>query len=114
MDARQWAAAVDELGRSRLYPENLGTGAPFEPDVRLQDYLEAACRDRMGDPARAAELRRAVRDYTLKNLDDRGPNAYIGGLVLERLGETGRARELLRTAQQPEPEILEAVKRYGR
>lgn len=114
MERREWREAVDELGKSRLYPENLGTGAPFAPDVRLQDHLEAACQDRMGNPARANELRRAVRDYTLKNWQDRGPNAYIGGLVLERLGDTARARELLRTAQPPEPGILAAIRRYER
>ncbi len=114
MGRREWPGAVDHLGRSRLYPEKLGTGAPFEPDVRLQDYLEAVCQDRMGNGVKAGELRQAVRDYTLKHREDRGPNAYIGGLVLERSGDTAMARELLRTAQQPEREILEAVRKFGR
>ncbi len=113
MERRDWPAAVGELGKSRLYPENLGTGAPFEPDVRLQDFLEAACQEKMGRVTRVVELRGAIRDYTLKNWRDRGPGAYIGALVLERLGDTARSRELLRTAQQPEAEILDAVRKYG-
>ncbi len=114
MNSGRWAAAIDELEKSKLYPEELGTGAPFEPDVRLQDYLEALCRERMGDAAKAGEIRQAIRDYTLKHWEERGPDAYFGGLVLERMGDAAKAGEIFKWAPKPRPEILAAVRKFSR
>lgn len=114
MGRGDWTGAVDALERSKLYLENLGTGAPFGPDVRLQDYFEALCQDRLGNTAKAGGIRNAVRDYSLEHWDERGPNAYFGGLVLERMGEKAKARELFKTAPAPEPEILAAVRKFSR
>jgi tetratricopeptide (TPR) repeat protein len=114
MGRRDWAGAVEHLEKSKLYPENLGTGAPFAPDVRLQDYFEALCQEKMGNRAKADEIRRAVVDYSFKHWEEHGPNAYFGGLVLERSGETAQARELFKTAPAPEPKILAAVKQFNR
>lgn len=114
MGRGDWGGAVDELEKSKLYPENLGTGAPFEPDTRLQDFFEAVCQDRIGNRVKADAIRNAVRDYSLKHWDERGPNAYFGGLVVERMGEKAKARELFKTAPAPEPEILAAVRKFSR
>ncbi|HYA49366.1 MAG TPA: tetratricopeptide repeat protein, partial [Burkholderiales bacterium] len=109
-----WARAIDEWEKSKLYPETLGTGAPFEPDARLQDYFEAVCLDRLGNAAQARAIRGAMRDYSLKHWNERGPNAYFGALVLERMGEEAKARQLFKTASLPEPEVLAALKKYAR
>ena len=114
MGRGDWTAAVEHLERSKLYPENLGTGAPFDPDVRLQDYFIALCMERMGNAARANELRKGIRDYSLRHRDERGPGAYFGGLVLERLGDRASSRELLKTAAAPDPEVLAALKKLSR
>jgi tetratricopeptide (TPR) repeat protein len=104
MRKSDWASAVEHLEASKLYPESLGTGAPFNPDVRLQDYLEAICEERRGNPDRAEELRQSVLDFTLAHWDERGPGAYCGGLVLRRAGQERKALELLGAV--PEPAIL--------
>ncbi|HYA48964.1 MAG TPA: DUF5107 domain-containing protein, partial [Burkholderiales bacterium] len=114
MGRGEWAQAVDEWEKSKLYPENLGTGAPFEPDARLQDYFEALCQDRLGNAAQARGIRNAIRGYSLKHWNERGPDAYFGALVLEQMGEEARARQLFKTAAAPGPEILAALKKYGR
>ncbi len=113
MGRGDWAAAVDQFEKSKLFPENLGTGTPFEPDLRLQDYFIALCQERMGNAAKAGELRKSIREYSLKHRDERGPGAYVGGLVLERLGDTAAGRELLKTAAAPDAEILAALKKFG-
>ena len=107
MRKADWAAAVEHLEASELYPESLGTGAPFHPDVRLQDYLESLCEERRGHPARAVELRRAVLDFTLAHWDERGPGAYCGALVLEAAGRRAEAAGLFRAV--PRPEILSKI-----
>ena len=106
-----WAEAVRALELSKLYPEKLGTGAPFRPDSRMQDYLIALCLDRMGEKDQAAALREAIRDYTLTYWDEPQPYAYFGGLVLEKLGRREdrlKAREIL-AGPKPSAEIMAVV-----
>ncbi len=114
MQKAAWPSAVDALEKSKLYPERLGTGAPFNPDTRMQDYLIALALDRMGEKDKAAALREAIRDYTLTYWDESQPHGYFGGLVLEKLGRKEdrlRARELLGRAARPSAEILDLIRR---
>ena len=109
MQKSAWPAAVEALEKSKLYPEKLGTGAPFHPDTRMQDYLIALSLDRMGERDKAAALRQAIRDYTLTYWDESQPYGYFGGLILEKLGgkeDRLKARELLSRAGRPSAEIL--------
>ncbi len=109
MKKAAWPDAVQALEKSKLYPEKLGTGAPFHPDSRMQDYLIALCLDRMGEKDKAAALRTAIRDYTLAYWDEAQPHGYFGWLVLEKLGRKEdrlKARELLSRAARPSADIL--------
>jgi len=110
IQSRNWAAAVEQLERSKDYPEKLGTGKPFDPDGRLQDYLEGLCYQKLGQKDKAERAFKAAADYTLKHLDGRGPGAYFGGHALERLGERQKAAEVLKKAALPSKDILEAIK----
>jgi len=109
MKKGDWANAVQALELSKLYPEKLGTGAPFHPDSRMQDYLIATCLDRMGEKDKAGALREGIRDYTLTYWDEPQPHGYFGGLVLEKLGKKEdrlKARELLLRASKPPTDVL--------
>jgi len=111
MKKKAWGEAVQALELSKLYPEKLGTGAPFHPDSRMQDYLIALSLDRMGEKDKAAALREAIRDYTLKYWDEPQPYGYFGGLVLEKLGRKEdrlKARELLGRPKPP-ADVLAAI-----
>lgn len=59
-------AAFDYLKKSEAYPENLGSGAPDNPDYRNQNYLRAKIYTRMGDRQKANEAEAAIRDYEKK------------------------------------------------
>jgi tetratricopeptide (TPR) repeat protein len=112
MKTRAWAEAIRALELSKLYPEKLGTGAPFHPDTRMQDYLIALCLDRMGEKQKAAALLESVREYTLTYWDESQPYAYFGGLVLQKLGRREdriRARELL-GRPRPSAEVLDVLR----
>jgi tetratricopeptide (TPR) repeat protein len=110
-----WADAIEALDLAKLYPEKLGTGAPFDPDLRMQDHLVSLCLDRMGERDKAAALREAIRDDTLANGDRPRPHDYFGGLVLEKLGRREdrlRARELL-GRPAPAAEVLRLLRDLG-
>jgi Tfp pilus assembly protein PilF len=109
MKKAAWADAVRALELSKLYPEKLGTGAPFHPDARMQDYLIALCHDRLGEKDKAAALREAIRDYTLTYWDEAQPHGYFGALVLEKIGRREdrlKSRELYSRSAKPAPEIM--------
>jgi Tfp pilus assembly protein PilF len=114
MAGREWPGAVEHLEASKLYPENLGTGAPFAPDVRLQDYLESLCEEKLGNPSKAEALMKAVLDYTVAHPEELGPGAYFGALVLMSSGDRAGAGPLLARARKPGPKILEAVRKITR
>ncbi len=109
---RKWSAAIDELEKSKLYPENLGTGKPFEPDFRLQDYLIALCYDRLGRKDAAEETRQGIYDYTIRHQGENTTHGYFGGLILQRFGKREdrlTARELLGKSRPP-AEVLTAIR----
>jgi len=110
MRAGSWAAAVQSLERSKDYPEKLGTGKPFEPDDRLQDYLAYLCFQRLGQKDKAEAALKAVADYTLAHLSAGGPGAYVGGLALQRTGQAQKAAEVLAKASRPPKEVLDLLR----
>ena len=65
------------------YPERLGTGAPADPDYRVQDYLLTFCYQEMKQPTQAAEAGRAsVRirhDVGCRKRNARSSRSRIGG-----------------------------------
>ncbi|MDW7759094.1 MAG: DUF5107 domain-containing protein [Acidobacteriota bacterium] len=111
MRSGRWAEAVERLDASKEYPERLGTGAPFHPDVRLQDYLAALCFDRMGLKDKAEERRRAVYEYTLARGHDQTTHNYFGALVLEYYGESENAAALPRRSP-PSADILSVLRLF--
>jgi tetratricopeptide (TPR) repeat protein len=110
MRERDWPAAVRELERSKEYPEKLGSGRPFDPDLRLQDYLLGLAYGRLGEADRAEAAFQAVVGFTLKFPESRGTGAYFGSLALRRAGQAQKAAEVDKRASPPPKEILEIIK----
>ena len=67
MKKGQYSQAVERLERSREYPERLGTGAPSDPDFRIQDYLLMFCYQESGTPAKAAEAGERINAYSSRH-----------------------------------------------
>jgi tetratricopeptide (TPR) repeat protein len=99
---QNYEQAIQHLEKAKTYPENLGSGKPYESDQRMQDYLIAYAYGRMGEREKADEIKRAIYDYSLEHLDSQGENQYFGGLALIDLGERRQGRELLRKYRLPE------------
>ncbi len=95
MASGRYRDAIDHLEAGKAYPENLGTGAPYEPDTRLQDYLIAVCWERVGRRGRAEAYRQAVADYTVRHGAGRGPGQLFGLLALRDLGRGAELDRLL-------------------
>ena len=93
---QNYEQALQHLEKAKTYPESLGSGQPYEPDQRMQDYLIAYSYDKMGNREKAEEIKKAIYDYTLEHLSVQGPNQYFSGMALIDLGERTQGRELMR------------------
>jgi tetratricopeptide (TPR) repeat protein len=47
MEKGDYRCAIGYIEKSKEYPEHLGRGRPYNPDFRLQEGLEAICRERL-------------------------------------------------------------------
>jgi Flp pilus assembly protein TadD len=94
-------AAAQRLQGAKEYPERLGTGAPSDPDYRVQDYLLMLCYQQMGQPGagRAAERRAAFNEYAARHSRP----------TLDQLGE--RLEEWRTSGTQDDP--LTALRRLS-
>lgn len=95
MKSNDYAAAIDQLERSKNWPEHLGVGKPFNPDRRLQNYLEAHIYRQRGNERRARKRLEAVATYTTEHRTEWGVGHYLGALALRQLGQEAEARQLL-------------------
>ena len=96
IEEKNYEQAIQCLEKAKTYPENLGSGQPYEPDQRMQDYLIAYCYGKLGNRDRAEEIKKAIFDYTFEHMLDQGENQYFGGMALIDLGERIQGRELMR------------------
>lgn len=103
---KNWAAALSEIARSREYPETLGTGRPYDPDQRIQDFLEALCLEKLGRTAEARTKYQNIIDYSQKFPS--GPYAVFYELSLLRLGQKAPASA---PGQAGPGEFMEKIKR---
>jgi tetratricopeptide (TPR) repeat protein len=60
---KKYSAAVKFIEKSKLWPENLGVGKPYDVDTRVQDYLSAYCLTKMNKAMDATALKKALADY---------------------------------------------------
>ena len=99
---RNYERALQHLEKAKTYPENLGSGRPYEPDQRMQDYLIAYSYNKLGNKEKAEEIKKAIYDYTLEHISTQGENQYFGGMALIDLGERTQGRKLMRKNRLPE------------
>ena len=64
MKTGHFDSAIAHLNQSREYPERLGTGAPADPDYRVQDYLLMFCYRETRRQALAAEAQARISSFT--------------------------------------------------
>jgi len=62
----EYELALSHIDQSELYPENLGSGAPYAPDLRDQNSLRKMIYDKTGQRELSLEAEKAILDYSKK------------------------------------------------
>jgi len=99
---KKYSEALAFIQKARQWPERLGAGKPYDVDSRIEDYLEAHCRTRLGEQASGERLyRRVVEQTTEKNARDSQYLLHL--LALQKLDRDGEAGKALDTWIAGEP-----------
>lgn len=95
IDKGKYTDAISLLEQSKLWPENLGVGKPYEPDSRMQDYLLAVAYQRTDKSSKSENLLQEIADYSLKHINNLSLKSYFGILALRKIGKTSEAQTLI-------------------
>lgn len=102
IEQRKYKDALQDIESSKLWPENLGSGKPYDPDNRLQNYLAAFCEDQLHNAKEADDLEEDIMDYTLDSNNWNGQNNsvifsnYLGAKTLRNEGKEYEADKLMK------------------
>jgi len=86
IQAKKWTAATSKVEKSRLWPENLGVGKPFNPREILQDYLAAMVNKARNNQQQFSKYMEAV----ISQSDKLNINSQEQALVILALKNTGK------------------------
>ncbi|MCP4725786.1 MAG: DUF5107 domain-containing protein [bacterium] len=103
MKDEDYRKAIDYLEKSKEFPERLGTGEPYEPDNRLQEYLQSMCYDRMNRSGDGDKIRLDIYNYTDRNRTEPGQSYYFALLTLRDLGKSGESDRLVKDLEAKFP-----------
>ena len=103
LEKKQYSKALDYIKKSKEWPENLGTGKPYEPDNRLQNFIQAHCELKLGNDKLADKYYQKIIDYSRNHWDAsrNKVNTYLSILAFQREGKT---KELALAMKQWEEE----------
>ncbi len=95
---KKYGDAVKMIEKSKGWPENLGVGKPYDVDIRIQDYLNAYCLEKMKKAGETAVLKKSVVDYTTKNSHPSFSN-ILAIETLKAQGDKTGAEDLIKKMQ---------------
>jgi tetratricopeptide (TPR) repeat protein len=96
---KKYRQAIKYLNDARKWPENLGSGSPYNPDTRLHDFIAAFCQMKLGKMHEAEKLYNNIASYSLDKehwMGGKNPiDNYISMLVLDKEGKQLELKELM-------------------
>lgn len=88
LEKKKYKRVIEYLNSSKEYPENLGSGKPYEPDSRQKDFIAAYCETKLGNKKSADNYYQQIIDYSSKRSDRDDPiNFYITTMALKAQGK---------------------------
>ena len=61
---KKFGDAIKMIEKSKEWPEKLGVGKPYDVDIRVQDYLNVYCLEKMKKSGETAGLKKSIVEYT--------------------------------------------------
>jgi Tfp pilus assembly protein PilF len=109
---QKYETANAALEKSKEYPENLGVGKPYEPDNRIQDYLQAYIMNKTGKATLANGLLEKVKTLSQTQLskNNLSLNNMLYFSLLQKDGDAQKISQILQQIKTAELEKLPVSK----
>jgi len=101
MKNKQYKKALQFIAEAKLWPENLGTGKPYDIDIdeRLENWLNYMCYTSLGDSETAKESLRKILAFTPKVdntvMNFLPANQLVSAWAIEKTSSAKKAEEWL-------------------
>lgn len=88
MKEKKYKEALKYVNSSKNWPENLGAGKPYEPDVRFQDFISGYCYNIIGDKKMAENSVNEIIKFSQKQWGNNNDpsNIFIANKVYNERG----------------------------
>lgn len=106
IDDGEFDSALEYLNRAKTSPENLAAGEPYNPDIRLQNYLIAMVHQQVGNQDQAEEHLNDVVNYTREHPNRGGSGQYVGVLAMRNMGQENEARQYLDSLRNGRSDLI--------
>ena len=87
--------AIDILHESKIWPENLGVGKPYNPDERIENYLIYYCLAKLNDESSKKYLLNIIK-YSEMNINNLDANHILGYFALNIIGGDKLSNDFLK------------------
>ena len=92
--------ALGKVKEAKQWPENLGVGKPFDPDERIDDFLEGLILEKQGNTKEAKLAYQNVMDRTDLEIGRTSQGNILGLFLLVKNGKQDKAHSLYLLAEQ--------------
>jgi len=105
---KKYSEAIKMIEKSKEWPESLGVGKPYTPDIRIQDYLKIYCLEKLNRKSETEVLRKSIIDFTNGRLSPSFSN-ILAVKILKEKGDTNGADNLIQKLSAKENPIQKWV-----
>ncbi|MEO5893108.1 MAG: DUF5107 domain-containing protein [Ferruginibacter sp.] len=99
VEQKKYQQATRYLDDARKWPENLGSGSPYNPDTRLHDFIAAFCETKLGKMSEAKNYYQKITSYSIDKENWIGGRNYVDNyisvLVLNRNGKKDELKQVM-------------------
>jgi len=104
MKKQKYKTAMTYAEKALLWPVNLGSGKPYNPDERIENFILAFCSEKLGREANSNTYYSKVSDYEVSKKSMDNALLYLQVLSLENTESKEAAQKLLDKANSDYPD----------
>lgn len=101
---KKYQSAVNYAMKAKLWPENLGSGKPYDTDERLEDFIIAYSLGQSHKKNEADDFYKKVMQYNCPPDTKENAKLYLQLMAFNKFNQPSTAENILRKAQSNEPE----------
>ncbi|MFC4221270.1 DUF5107 domain-containing protein [Flagellimonas marina] len=93
-----YTSSIEHARKAKLWPTNLGSGEPYDPDERLENAILAYSYEQLNNAEKAQEYNALLIDHGFDPNDQKNAALYLQFLAHEKNGEQAKAQALVKKA----------------